>query len=182
MKIITWNCQGAASKQFLRAAKYLLNEHRPEIFCLMETKTSSTNADAVCSRLGLDRWARVEALGYSGGIWILWSDALKLEILHSNPQFVHLLIKENSGRQWNFSMVYGSPSLHLRRRLWRALSRNKVQVNHPWLITGDFNAIVSNEECSNPSNPGAHRNGDFRNWIFDEALIDPGLTGQRFTW
>ncbi|XP_031116601.1 uncharacterized protein LOC116020257 [Ipomoea triloba] len=179
--VITWNYQGAASKNFLRAAKMLLKKHHPDIFCLMETKTSGDNADTVCCKLGFENWARVEALGFSGGIWVFWSDALQVEILTSHPQFVHMAITEPSGRRWNLSMVYGSPSGYLRRRLWNALSRNKIHVNYPWLIAGDFNAIVSNEECTSTSSPGAHRNSDFKDWIFDEALFDLGFSGQKFT-
>ncbi|XP_031108616.1 uncharacterized protein LOC116013098 [Ipomoea triloba] len=78
--------------------------------------------------------------------------------------------------------VRGSPSPHLRRRIWNALSRIKVQINFPWLIAGDFNAIANNEECSNPNNPGNHRNADFKNWIFNEALFDLGFSGPKFTW
>ncbi|XP_031090984.1 uncharacterized protein LOC115995981 [Ipomoea triloba] len=182
MKTIIWNCQGVASKCFLRAPKWLLSKHRPDMLCLVETKTSGSNANFICIKLGFEKWARVEALGFSGGIWILWSNGLTVDILQSHPQYVHMSVRELSGRRWNFSVVYGSPSLYLRRRLWNSLSREKVQVNHPWLIAGDFNAIASHEECSNPHNPGNHRNGDFRNWIFREALVDLGFSGQKFTW
>lgn len=107
MKVITWNCQGAASKNFLRAAKMLLKKHHPDIFCLMETKTSGDNADTVCCKLGFENWARVEALGFSGGIWVFWSDALQVEILTSQPQFVHMAIRNLlvGGGTYQWSMV-----------------------------------------------------------------------------
>ena len=35
--------------------------------------------------LGFDYWIRVEALGYSGGIWILWKDILNINIVHTHP-------------------------------------------------------------------------------------------------
>ncbi|XP_031103194.1 uncharacterized protein LOC116006838 [Ipomoea triloba] len=48
--------------------------------------------------------------------------------------------------------------------------------------TGDFNAITSNAEGTSSSNVGMVRNGDFTHWIFDEALVDLGYSGQNFTW
>ncbi|XP_031120226.1 uncharacterized protein LOC116023370 [Ipomoea triloba] len=182
MKVITWNCQGAAFKNFIRAAKWILNKHHPDIFYLVETKTSGSNADSVCIKLGFEKWARVEALRFSGGIWFLWSNACQIEVLNSHPQFVHMVIKENTGRVWNLSVVYGSLAPHLRRRLWKSLCRGKVVVNHPWLIAGDFNAITSNDECTSYNSSGTYRNGDFRNWIFDEALVDLSYSGQKYTW
>ncbi|XP_031131792.1 uncharacterized protein LOC116033172 [Ipomoea triloba] len=181
-KIFSWNCQGAASKSFIRTAKWFISKYHPNIFCLVETKTSGCNADSLCAKLGFDKWARVEALGFSGGIWILWSNSVQIEVLHSHPQFVHMAITDQLGRFWNLSVVYGSPTLHLRRRLWSSLKRTKLHVNHPWLIAGDFNAIANDYECSSPSNPGNHKNADFRNWIFSEALLDLGFSGPNFTW
>nr|GME00746.1 splicing factor 3B subunit 2 [Ipomoea batatas] len=182
MEVITWNCQGAASKSFLRVAKWITNYHKPDFFCLLETKTSGENADNVCRKLNFDNWVRVEALGFSGGIWILWKDGRNVEITNSNPQFINLKILENDGTIWNLSVVYGSPALHLKRRLWNALTRSKINIRGPWLVAGDFNAVVSFEEISNPENPGVHRNNDFKDWIFEEALVDLGFSGQKFTW
>ncbi|XP_019178890.1 PREDICTED: uncharacterized protein LOC109174053 [Ipomoea nil] len=182
MIVITWNCQGAASKGFIRAAKWMIRSHNPDILCHMETKTSGTNADDVCKKLGFDKWARVEALGFSGGIWILWYDDLNIEILSSHPQFIHMAVEGKNNNKWTSMTVYGSPSLHLRKRLWNDLRQNKTKVSGPWLIAGDFNAVISNEETSNHDGGTSHRNEDFKNWIFNEGLVDLGYTGQPFTW
>ncbi|XP_031127611.1 uncharacterized protein LOC116029708 [Ipomoea triloba] len=133
-EVIIWNCQGAASKQFLRAAKWLISKHHPDILCLVETRTSGYNADAVCTNLGFENWAEI------------------------------------TSREWNFSVVYGSPSPHLRRRLWTALSRNTVQINHPWLIVGDFNAIVNNDECPKFTWRRGKEEGTFKGARLDRVL------------
>ncbi|XP_031116794.1 uncharacterized protein LOC116020460 [Ipomoea triloba] len=180
--IITWNCQGAASNSFVRAAKWIIDSHKPDVFCLLETKTSGNHATEVCKKLKYANWARVEALGYSGGISTMWKEELQVDIIRTNPQFMHLLVVDRKNRTWNLTVVYGSPSLHLRRRLWSALSREKTEITSPWLVAGDFNAVTSTDECSNPENVGNHRNSDFKNWIFEEALLDLGYKGQKFTW
>lgn len=45
MKIISWNCQGAAARSFLRAAKWIVSMEQPTILALYETKISGGKAN-----------------------------------------------------------------------------------------------------------------------------------------
>ena len=78
--IIVWNSNGAASREFLRTEKEIIRTNKPTIFGLFEIKVSGVKADSICRKLGFDEWIRVEALGYSGGIWVFWNECMKVEI------------------------------------------------------------------------------------------------------
>ncbi|XP_019164336.1 PREDICTED: uncharacterized protein LOC109160503 [Ipomoea nil] len=182
MKIITWNCQGAASKRFLRAAMTIIRQHKPNCFCVLEPKSSGTGADETCIKLGFDQWLRVEAVGMSGGIWILWNDSLSLHNIRTNPQFVSMEIKNNNSRTWNIAVVYGSPSHSLRRNLWLELGREQCGLNEAWVTLGDFNSVKSSTEVNCPDNFNMRRSKDFTDWISRESLIDLGFRGSQFTW
>ena len=54
----------------------------------LETKCSGEHAEGICNRLKFDHWCLVEALGLSGGIWLLWKDTIDLLILKTHPQFI----------------------------------------------------------------------------------------------
>lgn len=149
MDIITWNCQGAASKEFIRTARLLLKSHKPQILALLETKTSRMAADSVCKKLGYSNWVRVEAVGFSGGIWILWGDDLNLEVRFTHPQFVILNVNLDK-KDWNLVIVYASPSASLRKRLWEDLNPKSLNLLNAWIACGDFNAVRSLDEVSNP--------------------------------
>ncbi|XP_031115742.1 uncharacterized protein LOC116019608 [Ipomoea triloba] len=79
---------------------------------------------------------------------------------------------------WELTVVYGSPNLSLRRRLFSDLSADNFAVQPCWLICGDFNSVTSREEVSNPhcfyASSGPR--------IFREGLMDPGYEGSKFTW
>ncbi|WCJ18313.1 hypothetical protein M5689_000675 [Euphorbia peplus] len=78
MSYIIWNCQGAASKLFIRSLKLVISSYRPKILALIETKTSGSAAEAVCCKIGFDSWFRVEALGFSGVLCTNeWDDTSK---------------------------------------------------------------------------------------------------------
>ncbi|XP_019150060.1 PREDICTED: uncharacterized protein LOC109146841 [Ipomoea nil] len=83
---------------------------------------------------------------------------------------------------WFLAAVYGSPTHHLRRRLWTDLRQSNLGINGPWLIAEDFNTVLNREETSNYSSFSSHHSSDFANWIQDEGLIDMGFTGPKLTW
>ena len=66
MNMLIWNCNGAASQNFLRRLKDLLCRYKPVLFGLLETRCSGDHANKICNQIGYDHWIRVEALGYSG--------------------------------------------------------------------------------------------------------------------
>lgn len=166
MIFLTWNCQGVAAKETQRTFKEVIRTHKPQLVGLLEPKISGFNADKVCNSLGFDDWVRVEALGFSGGVWVIWQHSVHVEIIKTHPQFIFSQVQEHNNDPWGLAIVYGSPSLHLRRRLWRDLNMENVKFNGPWLATGDFNAVASLTEVSNPSSFCQQRSTDFTDWIF----------------
>ena len=65
--------------------KELIRKYEPKVLALVETKVSGSIADHTCRRIGFRGMHRVEALGFSGGIWVQWKDdqiALKSSIYH----------------------------------------------------------------------------------------------------
>lgn len=182
MNIIVWNCQGAASKRFLRTALSHVKNYKPICFCLLEPKISGQGADDVCFKLGFDHWIRVEAVGMSGGIWVLWSDELNIRINRTHPQFILLDICDQKRNVWSMAVVYGSPSRMLRRKLWRDLRSTRCCIQNPWIAIGDFNSVASADEVSCSSSYTEQRNREFNEWVDSKGLVDMGYAGTKFTW
>ncbi|XP_031110533.1 uncharacterized protein LOC116014727 [Ipomoea triloba] len=176
------NCQGAASKEFRRALLLLMNKVKADVVGLMESRISGNVADKVCKSFGFDNWVRVEAVGFSGGIWVLWKNNVNVEIIATNPQFILTRITKGDERLGLVSFVYGSPANNLRSKLWENLSNDKLPLHAEWLTVGDYNAVTSMEDVSNKDKFHAHRCTGMRNWIFKEGLIDIGFFGARYTW
>lgn len=170
MKILSWNCQGAASNEFLRVARDIFRRHSPDFFTLIEPRISGTHADMVCRKMGFKNWTRVEALGYSGGIWVLWNEKYEASVVYTHPQFIMMEIILNSKEKVNIAFVYGSPSYTLRRKLWPELNKRKMNMADAWLTVGDFNSVVAQHEVSNQSTFNSQRSSDL------------GYVGPKFTW
>lgn len=95
----------------------LIKNYKPICFCILKPKTSGQGVDNVCFKLGFDSWIRVETVGMSGGIWVLWKNDLKITVSKTHPQFILLNVCDKSKKQWMMAVVYGSPSRTLRHKI-----------------------------------------------------------------
>lgn len=177
-----WNCQGAASREFIRVLKNFVNTYRLDMISIFEPRISGGNADDACKKIGFANWVRVEANGFSGGIWVLWNETLHVEVKYTNPQFILMQVKEGHEEPYWVSAVYVSPSKALRRKLWMELDATKCNIEAPWISIGDYNATINAEERSSGNDNHKAGCNDFQEWINRECMIDMGFRGQKFTW
>ncbi|KAL0300285.1 UNVERIFIED_CONTAM: Retrovirus-related Pol polyprotein from type-2 retrotransposable element R2DM [Sesamum angustifolium] len=124
----------------------------------------------------LIRGPNMQPLGdYSGPgnrIWIAWNDDfIDVDILNIGSQFVHCrVLKHDIHEPILLTVVYGANEVSARRELWQGLTEQAVSVNLPWLVGGDFNAVLDMSEVSGAS-------GDIRVAMheFNDCIIQTGL-------
>ena len=57
---------------------------------------------------------------------------------------VHCHITERSkGHQFDLTVVYGFYTIEQRKSLWTDLNLMAQSISQPWIIVGDFNALMS---------------------------------------
>lgn len=157
--------------------KEMLKEQRPTIVILLEPRISGDTADVVCKKIGKTRWIRSEARGFSGGVWVMWDEEdIDLKLRYDDAFFLHCLARSRGGLMWEVTAVYASPTPMERKFLWAKL--NGIRTHRPWVLVGDFNCVLRNEERS--SNSGA--SSCFQNWVGERGLLDLGFIGNKFTW
>ena len=81
-------------------------------------------------------------MGFSGGMWILWRDFITVKVALNHKQFVHFKIISSNGLKSWVTAVYASPIPTVQRELWYHLANIASQMTDPWLVGGDFNAIL----------------------------------------
>ncbi|XP_031402735.1 uncharacterized protein LOC116212324 [Punica granatum] len=182
MRVLCWNCRGAGSSRFVRVMKEMIRDHRPNIVVIVEPRISGAKADAVCRKFSDYSVERVEAQGFSGGIWVWWQpNVVQVTVHDRHEQALHCRISQND-RTWEFTAVYASPSIMNRRDLWSCLSTISAGITGPWVVLGDFNTILdaSEKKGGAPFNPipAAH----FQEALDNCGLMDLESSGPRFTW
>ncbi|XP_028801025.1 uncharacterized protein LOC114756265 [Neltuma alba] len=181
--IFVWNCQGAASNSFHRMLKSLLQGYRPEIIVLVEPRISGIKANKVIKKLGYPHSHRVEASGFSGGIWLMRSTNVLVSVLNNHQQFIHTSISDSTGgSKALFTAVYASPNPSMRETLWADLINLERDDNATWLLAGDFNATIAHDERKGGSKLNQSGCKKFHHFSQRLGLLDLGYIGPRFTW
>lgn len=65
---------------------------------------------------------------------------------YAHPYFLHLLLGTTSGRKWELIVVYAPPNATKRGVFWEKL--DELRLENPWLLMGDFNCVLHEEEWS----------------------------------
>ncbi|KAK8985995.1 hypothetical protein V6N11_037714 [Hibiscus sabdariffa] len=127
---------------------------------------------------GYANYFRVEVNGLIGGIWLLWSDVVDVEVLRVSNQFVHGHVCVSGSSWWvYFTAVYASPNATIRRRVWDLLSALRPEGDTMWLLGGDFNSILRLEERSGGSTQGNEVSALFQDFNFDNGLLEASYMG-----
>ncbi|KAA3481478.1 Retrovirus-related Pol polyprotein LINE-1 [Gossypium australe] len=171
-----------ASRNFIRVFREYNEEHKPDIVCLVEPIVSGDKANLIIGKLGFNHSHRVEAVGFFGGIWVGWKDLIQIKIIKNHPQFIFLSVDNYiPNKSLLILFVYGSPDRSKRKLLWEGLHSVAHKNVNPWLIMGDFNAILSPADKKSPTSIGK-RCDFFGNFVDSCDLQDLGFNGPPFTW
>lgn len=104
--IITWNCRGAAGKDFYRYVKQYIVVYKPNILVIMETRCEPNRVAKVLKKLGFDDIVSNSNDGYAGGIIVAWkSYRVQIELVLHSDQFLHMRVIQANGNDWYFTVV-----------------------------------------------------------------------------
>lgn len=104
-------------------------------------------------------------------------------VLVNSFQFIHLRVKLTEDSDWVFiTGVYGSPRVSVRKKLWDDLRLIAQYITSPWLLTGDFNAMLNEGEKRGGSRLSPGSCHLFQSFCSDCMLRDLGFQGLEFTW
>ncbi|KAK4384411.1 hypothetical protein Sango_3063500 [Sesamum angolense] len=135
-------------KTIRAAVRDLVSEFRLHFIALLETRVMPSNVCRLHAGL-LPRWRWfVDYSGPGNRIWIAWNDDfIDVDILNFGSQFVHCrVLMHDMHEPILLTVVYGANEVIARRELWQGLTELAVSVDLPWLVGGDFNAVLDMSE------------------------------------
>ncbi|KAK8604199.1 hypothetical protein V6N13_099148 [Hibiscus sabdariffa] len=114
----------------------------------VESRISGHKVDGIIASFSFLYSHRIEANGFSGGIWIAWHDSIKVEVILNHFQFVHCHVTDKCDGSSALAMViYASPNSTKSQALWSNLRQLASSIFSPWICFGDFNATLCSSDC-----------------------------------
>lgn len=139
-------------------------------------------ASSCISKIGWSGVVKVDLIGFSRGIWLLWrKKEACIKMASDSNKMINALVKDKRKEWWLFTALYASPIASMRKKLWKALKEISSINTFPWLIASDFNEIGSSFEkfgvsATCPFDKSVNR------LVRECGLIDLGVMGPKFTW
>lgn len=180
---MVWNVQGAGSREFMNVLREIVRTNKPVVLTLVETHMGGEHAQRIATVLGYEGHTRVDAQGFSGGIWVYWKTALvTIDPIAQSGQYITMEITKTGERPWYFSAIYASPDPSNRHELWRELSDFARNNDKPWLLAGDFNDTRYGWERSSACADTIRRSERFNHWVESSQLLEVEFAGSAHTW
>jgi hypothetical protein len=73
-----------------------------------------------------------------------------------NARCIDVHVSSDLAPTWRATFVYGEPRREDRSLFWSLLRRLKQHWNGPWIICGDFNEVLSQDEHLGPRDRSEH--------------------------
>ncbi|KAH9695348.1 putative reverse transcriptase/RNA-dependent DNA polymerase [Citrus sinensis] len=124
----------------------------------------------------------VDRCGLGGGLALLWTSDVSLEVKSYSKHHIDAVILNENGSSWRCTGIYGHPESDQKKHTWSLLRRLAGMSSLPWLCFGDFNEIFNLNEKVGGKERNPSRVHEFRQAVRDCRLLDLGLKGYPFTW
>lgn len=120
MNFLLWNACSTGAHHFSNLVRQMSQFHGVDFIAIFETRCSGNKAIHTASKLGFQNMEIIDADGFKGGIWCVWSEKVgSVEIVVRHPQFMHVRIRSHDHRVWELTLIYASPNPLKHRELWR---------------------------------------------------------------
>lgn len=178
-KALIWNIRSVRTQQAFKRLQMLNRHHQFLIIGLMEPLQHSRNIQTYRRKLNM----RLTGSNMNGKIWYFVKENVEVEIILDTEQQITLkLSMEEENLQFVTTLVYANYDRTERLQLWDSIYQLAKTMALPWLVGGDFNTVLSDEEKIGGLPVTSENCEEFAFCINFLELLDVGFKGSPFTW
>jgi hypothetical protein len=159
-----------------------VQEFKPDLVFLSETRQNKAVVERICNRVGFSNCLPVCVEGKGGGLALFVSDSVSLNLFSFGPHHIDTTVTDQDGIKARYTFVYGEPKPTCRPDFLKLLKRIRDRSQEPWFIVGDFNESMFQSEHWSATRRSEARMRDFRDTLEFCNLHDLGYVGCPWTF
>lgn len=181
MLVLFWNCRGLAHSSTSCSLRAMLRQSNPDCLCIVETKISYAKGVIAC--LGYPETLDVPAVGTRGGLIFAWRRGIDFDMVSINQHLCSvILFGEPNSQPWAMTLVHSPCDSISKEAFWDEVGSIGSAFGDPWMILGDFNAILGQHEKWRAQPVGSSSSDGFYQFKLLNGMVDVRSTGPQFTW
>lgn len=147
MTTLGWNSRGVGRPATVQDLVCLVQTHKPSLVFICETRQSKERVENLRFRIGMKHCFQAKDDGKGGGIALYWSDDITVDLLSFNSHYIDVHISGGPyDHMWRGTFIYGEAKASDRHHMWSKLRQIKNRSDKPWMMMGDFNEAMWQEE------------------------------------
>jgi hypothetical protein len=103
-------------------------------------------------------------------------------VVLNTHQISFLVYSDPASTPWLVTCAHAPSAGIDRSSFWSLLESTGDRFRGPWILIGDFNAILSSAEKKGGRNFGSPSHNFFVDFVHSNGLVDLGYSGNPFTW
>ncbi|XP_057854761.2 uncharacterized protein LOC131064586 [Cryptomeria japonica] len=185
MRILSWNVRGYNAPDKTRLIKRCLDQVRPDILLLQETKIKEEDVNVFSRKFPAWKCILVGAQSASGGLAALWNDSVMDVVVIRSTRWWQWLKIQSFQFQTSFFLIniYGPNNSNLKMQMWEELAdimRNDRE--NLFILGGDFNAILRPLDKMGSVGWNRQSQRDLSSFVMNLGLIEIPFRTWDFTW
>ncbi|XP_071681466.1 uncharacterized protein [Lolium perenne] len=178
-----WNGRGVGQAATVQGLVCLVQTYKTILVFICETRQSKERVENLRYRIGMKHCYQVSGDGKGGGIALYWTEDVIADLLSFSKRHIDVHISGGPyNHMWRATFVYGEPKPVDRHLMWTKLRQIKDKSNKPWLMMGDFNEAMWQEEQFSRTPRSERLMMDFREVLSHCDLYDIGFVGNPCTF
>ncbi|XP_019234330.1 PREDICTED: uncharacterized protein LOC109214833 [Nicotiana attenuata] len=184
MNWLSWNVRGANKKYKKKELRKYIKTKHITLAGITEIKVREHKATTVAAVVA-PNWGFLNNYrsAINGRIWLPWDSRLYIVAkLKEEAQLLHCQVNTiASNKTYVITVIYGYNTCEKRKSMWDTLKVLAQGMNMPWLIVGNFNAMLYPQDklYGNPVQYGEIK--DFNDCIHELILNEVRWTGDYYT-
>jgi hypothetical protein len=121
--------------------------------------------------------------GKGGGLALYWQEGVTVDLISFSKRHIDVHVSGGPyAMKWRSTFVYGEPKASERHHFWDTVKNLRNQSSEPWLMMGDFNEALWQEEHFSQTRRAENLMRNFREALQHCNLYDIGFVGVPWTY